>query len=56
MDVVLIFFSRTGFEDSAIIEGVEANVLLTESLMDGIIDISDSWALALAVILAIYSF
>ena len=40
-------FSRRGWmEGSAVIEGVVANVLLTESLMDGIIDISDSWALA----------
>ncbi len=40
-------FSRRGWmEGTALVEGVEANVLLTESLMDGVIDTNDSWAIA----------
>jgi thiol-disulfide isomerase/thioredoxin len=46
VEEVLRFSRRGWMEGTALIDGVEANVLLTESLMDGVIDTSDSWAIA----------
>lgn len=43
----LLRFSRNGWlEGSVTIDGIEANILLTESTMDAKIDTADSWAIA----------
>jgi thiol:disulfide interchange protein DsbD len=43
----VIRFSRRGWmEGTVVLEGIEAAVMVTENVMDGVFDVGDSWALA----------